>query len=75
MRKLTGNGHEVVVEAGAGEAALIPDALYEQAGATIAADPAAVWDADVVVKVAPPSDGEIARLKGDSVLDRLPRRR
>jgi len=68
VRKLTGNGHEVVVQAGAGEAAMIPDALYEEAGARIATDPAAAWDGDVVVKVAPPENDEISRLKGDSVL-------
>jgi H+-translocating NAD(P) transhydrogenase subunit alpha len=68
VRKLTGKDHTVVVEAGAGAAALIPDALYEEAGATIASDPAAAWDADVVVKVAPPSADEIGRLNGDSVL-------
>ena len=28
VRKLAGGGHEVVVEAGAGEQALLPDALY-----------------------------------------------
>jgi NAD(P) transhydrogenase subunit alpha len=68
VRKLAGTDHEVVVQAGAGEAAMIPDALFEEAGATIASDPAAVWDADVVVKVAPPSEDEVGRLKGDSVL-------
>ncbi len=68
VRKLTGSGHEVVVQAGAGEAAMIPDSLYEEAGAKIASDPAAAWDADVVVKVAPPSEEEVGRLKGDSVL-------
>jgi NAD(P) transhydrogenase subunit alpha len=68
VRKLTGNGHEVLVQAGAGEAAMIPDSLYEEAGATIAADPAAAWDADVIVKVAPPEADEIGRLKSDSVL-------
>src|SRR4051795_2076430 len=68
VRKLTGSGHEVVVQAGAGEAAVIPDSLYEEAGANIAPDPAAAWDADVVVKVAPPSEEEVGRLTGDSVL-------
>jgi NAD(P) transhydrogenase subunit alpha len=68
VRKLTGSGHDVVVQAGAGEAAMIPDSLYAEAGARIASDPAAAWDADVVVKVAPPSDEEVGRLKGDSVL-------
>ena len=40
VRKLTGNGHEVLVQAGAGQAAMIPDSLYEEAGAKITADPA-----------------------------------
>ena len=51
VKRLGAKGVEVVVEAGAGERALIPDALYTEAGATIG-DP---WGADVVVKVAPPS--------------------
>src|SRR4051812_37049774 len=54
--------HDVAVEAGAGEAALIPDALYEEAGVTVTSDASQVWGADVVVKVAPPSGDEIARL-------------
>jgi proton-translocating NAD(P)+ transhydrogenase subunit alpha len=64
VKRLTGRGVEVVVEPGAGEAALIPDGLFEEAGATIG-DP---WDADVVVKVAPPSDEEIARLRRGGTL-------
>ena len=59
VRKLTGKDHEIVVEAGAGQAALIPDALFTEAGATIG-DP---WGADVVVKVAPPTSEEVARLR------------
>src|SRR6476469_10079576 len=62
VRKLTASDHEVVVQAGAGEAAMIPDSLYEEAGAKITSDPAAAWDADVVVKVAPPSEEEVGRL-------------
>ncbi len=68
VRKLTGQEHEVVVEAGAGQAALIPDGLFEEAGARIAPDAADVWNADVVVKVAPPSGEEIGRLGSESVL-------
>jgi H+-translocating NAD(P) transhydrogenase subunit alpha len=55
---------DVVVEAGAGAAARIPDELYTEAGATIG-DP---WDSDVVVKVAPPSQEEVGRLRSGSVL-------
>ncbi len=63
-RRLTGAGHEVIVEAGAGEQAAIPDAALSDAGATIG-DP---WSADVVAKVAPPSEAEIAKLGADTVL-------
>jgi NAD(P) transhydrogenase subunit alpha len=55
---LTGKGVDVVVESGAGLGALIPDELYVGAGAKIG-DP---WSADVIVKVAPPSDEEVGRL-------------
>lgn len=61
---LIGKGLDVVVEAGAGEAALIPDELYVEAGATIGD----AWTADVVVKVAPPSDAEVARLRSGQTL-------
>ena len=51
VRKLVGADHEVVVEPGAGAAAGFPD------GATRRRRDArrAPWDAEVVVKVAPPS--------------------
>jgi NAD(P) transhydrogenase subunit alpha len=65
VRKLVAQGHEVVLEPGAGAQAGIPDELFEQAGATLGDG---AWDADVVAKVAPPQDGEVAALKPDSVL-------
>jgi H+-translocating NAD(P) transhydrogenase subunit alpha len=64
VKRLEGKNVEVVVEPGAGEHALIPDRLFEDAGATIG-DP---WGAEVVVKVAPPSAAEVERLGADSVL-------
>ena len=54
---------DVVVESGAGAEARIPDGLYTDAGATIG-NP---WDADVVVKVAPPTSEEIGRLRSGGV--------
>ena len=66
-RKLTGAGHELLVERGAGEQAALPDEGFESAGARLApADE--VWTADVVAKVAPPQRDEIARLGAESVL-------
>jgi NAD(P) transhydrogenase subunit alpha len=70
VRKLAGGdrGLEVVVERGAGAGALLPDALYEEAGAQMVEDAGAVYDAEVVVKVAPPSSEEIGRLRSESVV-------
>ena len=73
VKKLVGLGAEVVVETGAGDAASITDAEFQEAGATIAADEAtALKDADVVLKVQRPIvDGklnEIALLKPGCVL-------
>jgi NAD(P) transhydrogenase subunit alpha len=62
--RLIGKGLEVVVESGAGLAALIPDELYTAVGASVG-DP---WGADVVVKVAPPTDEEIGKLAKGGVL-------
>jgi NAD(P) transhydrogenase subunit alpha len=64
VKKLVAKGHEVVVEGGAGEAALVPDALFADAGATIG-DP---WGAEVVVKVAPPTAEELSHLGGGKTL-------
>ncbi|MEA3527272.1 Re/Si-specific NAD(P)(+) transhydrogenase subunit alpha [Nocardia sp. CDC186] len=61
---LVKQGVEVVVESGAGKGALIPDEAYVEAGASIG-DP---WSADVVVKVAPPSDAEVAKLSSGQTL-------
>lgn len=54
----------VVVESGAGERALLPDDLYTAAGATIGD----AWGCDVVVKVAPPTAAEVARLRSGQTL-------
>ena len=58
------NGVNVIVESGAGERALLPDDLYTAAGATIGD----AWAADVVLKVAPPGTGEVAKLRSGQTL-------
>ena len=57
----------VVVESGAGARAFHSDADYEDAGCTVA-DRAAVFDADIVLKVAPPSSEEIEMLASGQVV-------
>ena len=52
---LHANGHEIVIEAGAGKASNIEDSDYSEAGARIVYSPVDVYKADIVLKVAPPS--------------------
>ncbi len=66
--RLVGLGFEVLVEAGAGAEAGFPDAAYAEAGARVEADGAVVWAADVVTKVAPPTEDEADRLREGAVL-------
>jgi NAD(P) transhydrogenase subunit alpha len=68
VKKLCGDGHEVIVQAGAGAGAMIPDDAFTEAGASLTSDAGQVLGAELVVKVAPPSGEEIGRLGPDSVL-------
>lgn len=65
-RKLVSSGFAVAVEAGAGEKAYFADEAYRGAGADLV-DVAGAFDADVVLKVAPPSETEILKLKKGAV--------
>ena len=66
--RLTAAGHVVVVEAGAGAGAMLPDSAFTDAGATIVADASGTLDADVIARVAPPSAEETAALRKESVV-------
>ena len=56
---LVADGHEVGVEAGAGLSAGMPDALYEQAGAVLAADrPTALGAGGLILGIEGPSEAE-----------------
>jgi len=66
-RTLTADGHDVLVESGAGMGAGIADADYEAAGAKIVGVDDA-WAAELVVKVKEPVAGEYERLREESVL-------
>jgi alanine dehydrogenase len=67
-RLLTEAGHRVDVEAGAGDAAGFADDAYRAAGAVIAATPAEVWSAELVVKVKEPQPEEVKRLHEGQLL-------
>jgi alanine dehydrogenase len=64
VRELVEHGHEVAVQAGAGEGSAISDDDYRAQGAQILPDAAAVFAAaDMVVKVKEPQAPEIAMLE------------
>jgi alanine dehydrogenase len=60
---LTNNGHQVVIEVGAGAAAKIEDSDFSEAGARIVYSAKEVYEADIILKVAPPSQEELTYVK------------
>lgn len=63
------DGHQVLVEAGAGAGSQISDLEYEKAGATIVAAAEEVWSrSDMVCKVKEPQVAEFAYLRDDLLL-------
>ena len=65
MRELADHGHEVLVQAGAGEGSAIPDADYVAAGREHRRrTPTAVFaEAELIVKVKEPQPSEVALLE------------
>lgn len=61
-RRLKVAGFDVVVEAGAGAGAFFSDSAFQEVGATIV-DRETAFQADVVVKVQPPSESEILLMR------------
>ena len=62
-------GHQVYVEASAGDGSSIPDKFYDRAGATILASGAEVWlKAEMIVKVKEPQASEYGFLRPDLIL-------
>ena len=67
VRELSAHGHQVLVQAGAGDDSSLPDTEYVAAGATIVTASDA-WGAEMVVKVKEPQPAELAYLRPDLVL-------
>lgn len=69
VKQLVAEDLEVRVETQAGASAGFPDAQYEAVGASIVSDAATLAaSADVVLRVAPPSDAEVGTLRKGQVL-------
>ena len=72
LGKLTAAGLEVLVESGAGVGAMIPDTAFEAAGAKVVKTGDLYEQADVILRVAKPSDDEAKKLrKGQAVIGTL----
>lgn len=68
-KRLRSDDISIAIEAGAGRAAGFPDAAYEEVGVEIVPDAGRLLgEADVVFKVAPPSEAEADRLRQGTVL-------
>jgi alanine dehydrogenase len=68
-RELVEHGHEVIVQAGAGEGSTIPDSEYTEQGARIAPDAASVFEeAELVLGVKEPQPSEVAMLRPHHLL-------
>jgi alanine dehydrogenase len=69
VRELAEHGHEVLVQAGAGEGSAIADSDYEAQGATIVADAAAVFEAaEMILHVKELQPEEIEMLRPGQLL-------
>ncbi len=68
-RELAEHGHEVIVQAGAGEGSTIEDSEYEAQGARIVPDAAAVFDeAEMILGVKEPQPEEVEMLQPHQTL-------
>lgn len=65
---LTNNGHQVVVESGAGSGANFSDRAYSEKGAKIVYSSKEVFESPVVLKVEPPTAEELEMMKPNSTL-------
>src|SRR6202012_4137320 len=69
VAELTRRGHEVLVQAGAGEGSSIPDSDFKAAGAQLIATAEGVWaGAELVLKVKEPTPIEYSRMRRGQTL-------
>src|SRR6516165_12043745 len=69
VAELTGRGHEVIVQAGAGEGSAITDVEFKAVGAQLASTAEQVWaGADLLLKVKEPIPAEYGLLHHHQVL-------
>lgn len=65
---LVNQGHEVIIESGAGEAANYQDHEYSENGGFIVREKDQVYQCDVIIRISPLTEEEIDTLKGDQII-------
>lgn len=65
---LVAQGHEVKVESKSGEGSNFSDNDYSEAGAQICNDPKEIFECNLIFKVAPPNEEEVAMMPGNQTL-------
>jgi alanine dehydrogenase len=68
VQLLVEHGHDVIIETKAGTSAHYSDRDYSEAGAQIVYSAKEVFEADMIVKIEPPSEEEIALMKKGQTL-------
>jgi alanine dehydrogenase len=65
---LVQNGHQIIIESKAGEASHFSDQKFSEAGATIIQSHEEIFNADIILKIEPPTASEIELMKPDQLL-------
>jgi alanine dehydrogenase len=65
---LVSHGHQVVIESEAGLAANFSDHHYSEQGAKIVYDTKEVYQADIIIKIAPPTMDDIEMMKSGQII-------
>ncbi len=68
VQLLVQQGHEILVEAQAGQLAGFTDKMYADAGAQLVRQPREIYQCNLVCKVAPPTEEEISWMTGHQTL-------
>lgn len=65
---LVNNGHEIVIERNAGKASNFIDFAYTEAGAVVTDSKQEVFKADIIIKIDPPTESEVALMRPGQIL-------
>lgn len=65
---LVANGHHILIEKDAGKGANFPDFLYTEAGAQVVQSKKEIYQADIILKIDPPTQDEAALMRPGQLL-------